>query len=101
MHDYGIFVGGWAGITKCFKTVNGKEACTTLDSVRVNRSRLSARCFKTVNGKEACTTVALPKGVATPRNSDFWKEILKSPLFDCVLRKSYQMSFIKGLKMLI
>ena len=57
--------------------------------------------YKTVNGKEACTTVALPKGVATPRNSDFWKEILKSPLFDCVLRKSYQMSFIKGLKMLI
>ena len=39
-----------------FKTVNGKEACTTTgDSVPFVKFDLYS--FKTVNGKEACTTV--------------------------------------------
>ena len=37
-----------------FKTVNGKEACTTVVSDTQSRS---LRRFKTVNGKEACTTI--------------------------------------------
>ena len=37
-----------------FKTVNGKEACTTQRCHFCTRSKW--RCFKTVNGKEACTT---------------------------------------------
>ena len=52
--------------------------------------------FKTVNGKEACTTVAFVEGVVTPRNSDFWKVLWKSPLFDCVLTKFVSYTFHKS-----
>ena len=56
--------------------------------------------FKTVNGMDACATVCLIDGVATPRNSSFWKVIWKSPLFDCAILKTYQLSFIKILSLL-
>ena len=55
-------------IVSRFKTVNGKEACTTVVSDTQSRS---LRRFKTVNGKEACTTTTaavntVKEGVSKP-----------------------------------
>ena len=55
-----------------FKTVNGKEACTTRGRKEVHIDGLRSR-FKTVNGKEACTTAGVKSGVVTLRKSVFWK----------------------------
>ena len=74
------------------------EACAT--GFTIAGSLHYVVSFKTVNGMEACATVGLIDGVATPRNSSFWKVIWKSPLFDCVLLKINQMSFIKVLILL-
>ena len=55
-------------VLQCFKTVNGKEACTT----RKLFHRLwknSAKSFKTVNGKEACTTTSQQHGTVEPTQS--------------------------------
>ena len=43
-------------VSVSFKTVNGKEACTTSRTFGGTRERVSVS-FKTVNGKEACTTI--------------------------------------------
>ena len=82
-----------------FKTVNGKEACTTSADTELvrgncspfqNRKRYgsmhdltnkqkrpaitSSLSFKTVNGMEACTTGDIVVGVVTPQKSTLGKE---------------------------
>ena len=48
------YLGGNSMEVYSFKTVNGKEACTTAGFNISDGSFLVS--FKTVNGKEACTT---------------------------------------------
>ena len=55
MHDFSITILRTKESSRSFKTVNGKEACTTWKCVLRDGPQEYAS-FKTVNGKEACTT---------------------------------------------
>ena len=57
--------------------------------------RAQEMCFKTVNGKEACTTSPHLKGVVTPQKSTFWKEIREGAIFDCVFQETLPYAFQK------
>ena len=56
MHDVTTKTANASTSFVSFKTVNGKEACTTAN-IMVNTIRIGVKRFKTVNGKEACTTI--------------------------------------------
>ena len=85
MHDFSITILRTKESSRSFKTVNGKEACTTWKCVLRDGPQEYAS-FKTVNGKEACTThIRYFGGRRNATNFELLESDYKNSLFDCVL----------------